>query len=78
MPEQAVSTATRGRVTRRAAPRSKRSTSNLVGTVRVWSHLLESAKSAGTCDHLPSNGIRTLRDPDAHTEDEDGWDEENR
>src|SRR5659263_409846 len=51
----AVSTATRGRVTRRAAPRSKRSTSNLVGTVRVWSHLLESVKSTGTCDESGTN-----------------------
>src|SRR5664279_2617933 len=40
----AVSTATRGRVTRRAASRNKCSTSNLVGTVRVWSHSLESVK----------------------------------
>jgi hypothetical protein len=48
----ALSTATRGRVTRRAAPRSIRWKSNLVTTLRSMAGFLESVKSSMTVTTL--------------------------
>src|SRR5450631_3329702 len=55
----AVSTATRGRVTRSAAPRNNCSTSKVVDTIRSVAHFLESIKNpGGSLRRGPTSGRR--------------------
>src|ERR1019366_8508439 len=53
----AVSTATRGRVTRSAAPRNNCSTSEVADTIRSVSHFLESIKNFSGINQEPSGSV---------------------